>query len=219
MDRFSAVGGDRARGPRETRASRPSVPRAGRHAHPNYLRNDSGSGFLPLSRRWRTSRAVVTETPACRAISRNEARGFVDKNFAARRRPLAGLTGRVFPSRPSRGPNLGISSVAHPRNLPTVLFDTPAISAIDRSDQCGYDAKTLLAAALRSERVSGKPWVTLRCTASAKASPSSPSKISLVSSCRRAIPLHVADAHHRLPPSRPDESLSAATAMVIAPRP
>jgi hypothetical protein len=62
------------------------------------------------------------------------------------------------------------------RSRATVAADSPAVVAIMRSDQCGWDSTMRRAAAFRSASDSGRPWVTLVRTASTKASWSSPSK-------------------------------------------
>ncbi len=169
-------GGASLRSPADgSRAGCGASPTGSTH-RPAVLPRLSGSGFSPLSKRARTSRAVLTETPALRAISRNDASGFIDRNSAARRRPLTGLMGRVFPSRPRRASNWESSSVVHLRNVATVLCDTPVSSPIERSERWGFNTRMRRAAVFRSDRVSGRPCVTFRCTASANASASLPSK-------------------------------------------
>ena len=83
----------------------------------------------------RTSRAVPSETPASLVISRSDAVGQAAMNRAARRRPSLPLTGRRFPSRPTRVFNCGTFSVE--RCFLTVFALKPTSAAMVRSDQSG----------------------------------------------------------------------------------
>jgi hypothetical protein len=110
------------------------------------------------------------------------ASGFSAIRSLARRRPVAGLTGRSLPSRPSRPGKCGISALVRCRIEATVLSESPAARAMARFDHCGHEQMILTAAAARSLRDSGSPLATFSRTASRNASSSEPSN-SIASMC------------------------------------
>jgi hypothetical protein len=134
------------------------------------------SGSSPRRSRSRTSRTVQGDMPATLAIVRSDASGLSRIISAARRRPAARSTGRTLPSRPTLATAESASPAVSRRRARTVFVASAVMEAMTPFDHSGLDARMRRAAAVRSDRVRGRPWRVFPSTDRANASSSVPSK-------------------------------------------
>src|SRR6185437_8528452 len=102
---------------------------------------------------------VEVEILASWAMARIEVVGFSVRSWAALSLPAALLMGRVRPSLPSLVFEWAFCALERRRILAMVPAERPTVVAISRLDQCGRELRIRCAAAVRSVRVKGSPWV------------------------------------------------------------